>query len=203
MVALRDLERLLKREPASADWVVAVTGYPPGAKEWLVLMVQRSRKLTAEEALATREPLPPEPVYTLHAVHGAAVADQGRRAEGLAEMSPTLLNKYLAAAKDLADHAVLLPDGFRFLTGKTRRDWINEAGLFSMHVPIEDMTPPSQEQIDQVIAGIDKAIANKLGVAIHCGAGLGRTGTLVACWLVAKHALAAKDAMARVRRLRP
>src|SRR5438045_3207782 len=47
-------------------------------------------------------------------------------AEGLAEMSPTLLNKYLAAAKDLADHAVLLPDGFRFSAGKTRRDWTNE-----------------------------------------------------------------------------
>jgi Trk K+ transport system NAD-binding subunit len=58
VVALRDLERLLKREPASADWVVAVTGYPPSAKEWLVLMVQRSRKLTAEEALATLDHLP-------------------------------------------------------------------------------------------------------------------------------------------------
>ena len=32
----------------------------------------------------------------------------------------------LAAAKDLADHAVLLPDGFRFSPGKTRRDWTDE-----------------------------------------------------------------------------
>jgi atypical dual specificity phosphatase len=84
-----------------------------------------------------------------------------------------------------------------------RRNWINDAGLFSMHLPIEDMTPPSQEQIDQCIAGIDKAVANKLGVAVHCGAGLGRTGTIVACWLVHAQGMPARDAIARLRRLRP
>jgi hypothetical protein len=41
--------------------------------------------------------------------------------------SPTLLTKYLAAAKDVAAHAVLLPDGFRFSTAKTQRDWTDEA----------------------------------------------------------------------------
>lgn len=57
---------------------------------------------------------------------GAAGEGFTNAAEGLAEMSPTLLNKYLAAAKELADHAVLLPDGFRFSMSKTRRDWTNE-----------------------------------------------------------------------------
>jgi len=40
--------------------------------------------------------------------------------------SPTLLNKYLNAAKEIAAHAVLLPEGFRFSSAKTRRDWTNE-----------------------------------------------------------------------------
>jgi hypothetical protein len=57
---------------------------------------------------------------------GAAGEGFTNAAEGLAEMSPTLLNKYLAAAKELAGHAVLLPDGFRFSMSKTRRDWTNE-----------------------------------------------------------------------------
>src|SRR5215212_5179394 len=57
---------------------------------------------------------------------GAAGEGFTNAAEGLAEMSPTLLNKYLTAAKGIADHAVLLPDGFRFSPGKTRRDWTNE-----------------------------------------------------------------------------
>jgi hypothetical protein len=41
-------------------------------------------------------------------------------------MSPALLAKYLASAKQVAAHAVLLPDGFRFSPGMTRRDWTNE-----------------------------------------------------------------------------
>src|SRR5262249_36216611 len=42
-------------------------------------------------------------------------------------MSPALLNKFLLAAKSTADHAVLLPDGFRFSPSTTRRDWTDEA----------------------------------------------------------------------------
>src|SRR5262249_44880565 len=41
-------------------------------------------------------------------------------------MSPTLLNKYLTAAKAISSHAVLLPDGFRFSPATTRRDWTDE-----------------------------------------------------------------------------
>jgi LuxR family maltose regulon positive regulatory protein len=39
-----------------------------------------------EEALGTWDTLPPESAYTLHAVHGAALADQGQRPAGLAEI---------------------------------------------------------------------------------------------------------------------
>ena len=42
-------------------------------------------------------------------------------------MSPALVTKYLDAAKAVAAHAVLLPDGFRFSAGDTRRDWTDEA----------------------------------------------------------------------------
>lgn len=41
-------------------------------------------------------------------------------------MSPALLAKYLDAAKQVAAHAVLLPDGFRFSPHTTRRDWTND-----------------------------------------------------------------------------
>ena len=35
------------------------------------------------------------------------------------------------------------------------RHWINDAGLFAMHIPIVDMHPPSQKQIDLILGGID------------------------------------------------
>jgi hypothetical protein len=42
-------------------------------------------------------------------------------------MSPALIDRYLSSAKDVAAHAVLLPDGFRFSPSTSRRDWTNEA----------------------------------------------------------------------------
>jgi Protein of unknown function (DUF1592)/Protein of unknown function (DUF1588)/Protein of unknown function (DUF1587)/Protein of unknown function (DUF1595)/Protein of unknown function (DUF1585)/Planctomycete cytochrome C len=41
-------------------------------------------------------------------------------------MSPSLVTKYLDAAKGVAGHVVLLPDGFRFSAGTTARDWTEE-----------------------------------------------------------------------------
>ena len=41
-------------------------------------------------------------------------------------MSPALLTKYLDAGKEIARHAVLLPDGFRFSTTMTPSDWTND-----------------------------------------------------------------------------
>lgn len=58
---------------------------------------------------------------------GAAGEGFTNAAEALSEISPTLLNKYLLAAKDLADHAVLLPTGLRFSPARTRRDWTDES----------------------------------------------------------------------------
>lgn len=41
-------------------------------------------------------------------------------------MSPSLFTKYLDAGKEIASHAVLLPDGIRFSPATTRRDWTEE-----------------------------------------------------------------------------
>ncbi len=41
-------------------------------------------------------------------------------------MSPALLAQYLDAAKGIATHAVLLPDGIRFSAGNSRRDFTDE-----------------------------------------------------------------------------
>jgi hypothetical protein len=42
-------------------------------------------------------------------------------------MSPALVTKYLDAAKEVANHSVLLPKGMHFSPGTTRRDWTDEA----------------------------------------------------------------------------
>jgi hypothetical protein len=75
------------------------------------------RDLTGVELKPTRE----------FPADGAAGEGFTNAAEALSDISPTLFNKYLGAAKDVAAHAVLLPDGFRFSPAKTRRDWTDES----------------------------------------------------------------------------
>lgn len=41
-------------------------------------------------------------------------------------MSPSLLTKYFDAAKEIANHAMLLPDGIGFSPSTTTRDWSEE-----------------------------------------------------------------------------
>lgn len=83
-----------------------------------------------------------------------------------------------------------------------RKDWLDDAGLLLVHVPVEDMEAPSQEQLDRSVSAIMRANGQNMGVAVHCGAGLGRTGAILACYFVGK-GLTARDAVSRVRRLRP
>jgi atypical dual specificity phosphatase len=82
------------------------------------------------------------------------------------------------------------------------RRWLNDAGLLSMHIPVEDMHPPTQEQIDACLSAIVKAHGGGFGVCLHCSAGLGRTGTMLACYFV-KKGMTAETAMEHVRQIRP
>jgi atypical dual specificity phosphatase len=83
-----------------------------------------------------------------------------------------------------------------------RRDWVNEVGLMLVHIPVQDMEAPTEEQLDRAISTMKRATEHKMGVVVHCGAGLGRTGVVLACYLVTT-GLSAANAMARVRRIRP
>ncbi len=75
-------------------------------------------------------------------------------------------------------------------------------GLEEIHLPVADFTPPSPAQVDRGVAAITEALAAGRRVAVHCAGGRGRTGTLLACYLVHR-GLDPDAAIARVREARP
>jgi atypical dual specificity phosphatase len=85
---------------------------------------------------------------------------------------------------------------------RPRRDWVEQANLLLFHEPLEDMAPPSQDQLDRTVSAIRKATARNMAVAVHCGAGLGRTGCVLAAYFVT-HGESATNAIGHIRSLRP
>lgn len=82
------------------------------------------------------------------------------------------------------------------------RNWLNDAGLLAVPVPVPDMEAPTERQLDHILATIRRANRSGMGVAVHCAAGLGRTGTVLAAYFVAA-GLTPKYALLKVRELRP
>jgi len=75
-------------------------------------------------------------------------------------------------------------------------------GIEGRHFPIQDMGIPAVGSTIRLCSSIERALKHGGRVAIHCHAGLGRTGTMLAAFLIYK-GIDAESAIERVREVNP
>lgn len=77
-----------------------------------------------------------------------------------------------------------------------------QAGYFNLNVdyqrfPIGDYGLPSVEQMTAILDALDATLAQGRKTYLHCYGGIGRTGTVVGCYLV-RHGLSGAEALSQL-----
>jgi len=80
-------------------------------------------------------------------------------------------------------------------------NWVEK--MKYLHINSNDMGVPEFDDLIKSVDFINQRITNNESVMVHCLAGLGRTGTVLACYLIKYEKISADDAIVRVRKQRP
>ena len=79
--------------------------------------------------------------------------------------------------------------------------WIKDVNY--LHVLSNDMGVPEFDDLVHTVDFIHLRITNNEPVLVHCLAGMGRTGVILACYLVKHQKMSASEATEKVREERP
>ena len=81
--------------------------------------------------------------------------------------------------------------------------WFESGKIDYFHLSIEDYGAPTLEELDYVVNYISRQLDDRKPVMVHCSGGKGRTGTILAGYLIKKgNSLTAKKAIYKLRNLR-
>lgn len=107
----------------------------------------------------------------------------------------------------------LLRSGFDTFIDLTRLDerepylptLLEEAAYYGLDIrhqrfPIGDFGLPTRSQMTDILAAIETALNEGRNIYLHCWAGVGRTGTVVGCYLV-QHGMSGEQALVRLAEL--
>jgi protein-tyrosine phosphatase len=89
-----------------------------------------------------------------------------------------------------------LPPGVDFVVDLTEEGELAPYPCEVEHrrMPIRDFGVPTAEEMGSILDTIDEALSNGRTVLVHCRGGIGRTGTVIGCYL-RRHGASAEEAL--------
>jgi len=81
--------------------------------------------------------------------------------------------------------------------------WFSNKAIDYFHLKVEDYGAPSLTYMDATVNYVKEHINDGKPVMIHCAAGKGRTGTILAAYFLKNFNLTAEEAIKKIRDLRP
>lgn len=155
-------------------------------------------------------PLPMRQGVELASTVGKVFVSESRGPQGFHWVVPGMLagapQPGIVASVD-HDLGLLRQVGITHLITLTETDMEQDAllrhGLKNTHLPIFDRKAPSASQMHMLLVRMQRLMEAGEVLAVHCKAGLGRTGLALATWLVRDGGLGAEAAVERLRKINP